>query len=78
MFVFFVKHMNRSGYVTQNYFPGLAVPVLTCLSGGISSVCLYRSSEFSVAIGFLYLTWLLGEGWFVGVVTSIQQVFTRI
>ena len=61
------------GYVTQHLLPGLGMPVLTCLLGGAVSAAMYVVPSFDLAIGLLYVTWLVGEGWFVGVITALQQ-----
>jgi len=65
-----------SGYVTQHFLPGLTVPVLTCFLGGLASVLLFLAPTFNSAVVLLYATWLLGEGWFVGVITTLQQGLT--
>lgn len=49
------------------------MPILTCFLGGCASAALYLMPTFDAAVVLLYATWLLGEGWFVGVITTIQR-----
>ena len=40
-------------------------------------MALYTAQEFTVALVALYLTWLLGEGWFSGAITAVQRLLPR-
>jgi hypothetical protein len=52
-----------SGYLTQHWFPGLTLPMITSLGGGLAAVAMYLQSSFGGAVALLYATYFLGEGW---------------
>ena len=55
----------------------LGGPALLMALGGAASVVLFMAERFPVALAALYLTWLLGEGWFTGAITAVQHLLPR-
>jgi hypothetical protein len=52
-----------SGYATQQWWPGLTLPVATSLCGGLAAGAMYLQPSFNGAVALLYATYFLGEGW---------------
>jgi len=62
-----------SGWLTATgRLPGLSGPVLTCFAGAGTTAAMYLVEPYTLAVGLLYATWLVGEGGFVGTLTFLQ------
>ena len=62
------------GWLTQHYLPGLTVPLITSVLGGVAAYGALNSQLFGSSIAFLWCQYFFGEGWYAGALSSLQQV----